>query len=736
MAARLRFALAALVLGLLMTGPFVLTALLVWVETAADARAALLQAVSPHLPLGALMTATAFGLGIAVLRALFRQYVDGLWRMGEQLRLMLGANRGFRVEPQGPPEVRALAVAANELAQQRDDLLSDVEAQIARAKDSVEQEKNRLAALMSELTQSVVVCNLDGRVLLYNNRARVQFRALSAAPGVAGGGELIGLGRSIYTVFERNLVGHALETIQQRLRRHGAQPVANFVTTTASGQLLRVQMAPVLAGAAGDRLAGEDQGAEAAESRGERTLTGFILMLDNITRNFENESRRDQMLHTLTEGNRAALANVRAAAEMLEYPDLQDELRARFSTVIRDEVQAMSARLDQTANEFADSLKARWPLEEMLGADLIAAAQRRIESRIKLPTKLEEVDESLWVRVDSFSLIQALTYLASRLSDEFEVREVRFRLTAAGRLVHLDLIWSGQAMSTETVMSWELEQMSFAGESTPLAVRDVIERHDGEMWLEREKVRHRAFFRLLLPAAVPQEEVAEAAAPAAEGRPEYYDFDLFSWSEKSHALDDRLLTDLAYTVFDTETTGLNPSQGDEIIQIGAARVLNNKLLRSESFEQLVDPRRPMSDESIRIHGITPDRLRGQPVIGEVLPAFHAFAAETVLIAHNAAFDMRFLQMKEAATGLRFDQPVLDTLLLSAVVHPNQESHRLDAIAERLGLVIHGRHTALGDAIVTAEVFLKLIPLLAEKGVRTLREAREAAEKTYYARIKY
>ncbi len=108
----------------------------------------------------------------------------------------------------------------------------------------------------------------------------------------------------------------------------------------------------------------------------------------------------------------------------------------------------------------------------------------------------------------------------------------------------------------------------------------------------------------------------------------------------------------------------------------------------------------------------------------------------MLIAHNAAFDMRFLQLKEEQTGLRFDQPVIDTLLLSAVVHPNQESHRLEAIAERLGLTIVGRHTALGDAIVTAEVFLKLLPLLAEKGIRTLREAREAAEKTYYARIKY
>ena len=763
MQARTRFMLAVVVLFLLMTGPFLLTALIVWVETAGEAREMLVKVLSPHLTLGTLLTAMGFAAGVGVVRVLFRQYVQGLLRMSENLRLMLGANRGFRVQPEGPPEVQQLAVAANELASQRDALLEDVEAQIARAKASVELEKDRLAALMSELTQSVVVCNLDGRVLLYNNRARAQFRALSEAPGVAGGGELIGLGRSIYGVFERNLIAHALDTIQQRLRRGATQAQANFVTTTRAGQLLRVQMAPVLslaapalaAAAEGETAGGQgaEQGdagvvgaadetlpataaAAAAEGAPERTLTGFILMLDNITRNFETESRRDQMLHNLTEGSRASLANVRAAADMLEFEDLPDEMRTRFRKVVRDEVQSMSQRLDQTANEFADSLKARWPLEEMLGADLIAAAQRRIEARIGLPTKLEEVDETLWVKVDSFSLIQAITYLASRLSDEFEVREVRFRLTAAGRLVHLDLIWSGQAMSTETVMSWELEPMKIEDESSPLTVRDVIDRHDGEMWLEREKVRHRAFFRILLPAATPQEQAEAETYLRGESRPEYYDFDLFAWSEKSHALDDRLLSELSYTVFDTETTGLNPSQGDEIIQIGATRILNGKLLRAESFEQLVDPERPLAPESAKIHGITSEMLRGQPTIDKVLPAFHAFSADTVLIAHNAAFDMRFLQLKEEQTGLRFDHPVIDTLLLSAVVHPNQESHRLEAIAERLGLTIIGRHTALGDAIVTAEVFLKLIPLLAEKGIRTLRDAREAAEKTYYARIKY
>jgi DNA polymerase-3 subunit epsilon len=330
-----------------------------------------------------------------------------------------------------------------------------------------------------------------------------------------------------------------------------------------------------------------------------------------------------------------------------------------------------------------------------------------------------------------------MSFLALRLQDEYDIRELRLALMRDGRLAQLDLSWIGSSMNNETAMSWQMAPMSSLGEASQLSVQDVVDRCNGELWFQRERASHRAFFRILLPAADAPKELDHNNLPARQGsRPEYYDFDLFSWSAASHELADQPLSVLSYTVFDTETTGLEPSAGDEIIQIGAARIVNRRLLSQECFDQLVDPCRTLSKESIRIHGITPDLLLGQPTIDTVLPSFHAFCADTVLVAHNAAFDMRFLQLKEERLGVRFEQPVLDTFLLSAVLHPNQESHRLEAIAERLGVSVLGRHTALGDAMVTGEIFLKMLPLLAGMGIHTLRQAREASEKTYHARLRY
>ena len=723
MSARVRFILASLILLLLMTAPGLLTLGIASHALQEAERAAFFAMLERWLPIGLMLGLFAFLLGVQWLRGLFKQYVRGIAALAEQMRLMHEANRDFRIPADGAPEVRALIAAANALADQRDALLRDVEARIAAAKAAVEEEKNRLAALVADLPMPVLVCNLDGRILLYNNHARLQVRAL--APDAHAGAGMIGLGRSIYGVFDRALIGHALESLQHRLERAGSQPLAHFVTTTRAGQLIRVQMAPALSAPA----------AAAAQTAAQRTIAGYVLVMENITKQLESGAQCDRTIQALADATRTALASMRAGLQALRRATDDERVQA-VAVALEDEMQILTVHLNRSAQEYAQTLVGRWPLEEMLGADLLTAIGRRIEKRLAITAKIDDVAPELWVRVDSFSLLQALTFLAGKLVESFGVRLLRLRLDHADRMVRLELHWSGTAVSTETLLGWQIEPMSAAGETTPLTLRDVTDRHGGQLSCGRNAAIQQSFFRIEIPAAVAQEGRDAGALVQVESRPEFYDFDLFHRAGEDHASDDTPLTALSYTVFDTETTGLEPSAGDEIIQIGAVRIVNGRLLRHENFDQLIDPQRPLRPESIPIHGITEDMVRGQPTIAAVLPAFHRFCEGTVLVAHNAAFDMRFLQLKEEKLGIRFTQPVLDTLLLSAVIHPNQESHKLEAIAERLGITIIGRHTALGDAIVTAEVFLRMLPLLAEMGIHTLGQARAAAEKTYYARIKY
>lgn len=118
-------------------------------------------------------------------------------------------------------------------------------------------------------------------------------------------------------------------------------------------------------------------------------------------------------------------------------------------------------------------------------------------------------------------------------------------------------------------------------------------------------------------------------------------------------------------------------------------------------------------------------VRGQPNAREVLPLFQAFVGTAVLIAHIAAFDMKFLKLKEAAAGVAFAGPVLATLLLSIVLHGKAADRSLDAIAARLKVEIVGRHTALGDALATAAIFARQLDLLEASGGMTELRRRQA-----------
>jgi DNA polymerase III subunit epsilon len=714
MSPRLRFAVLVSACTLAAAGGSAATCYIVWttLEPATQRAVAqgLLEAVGLLVFLAALLVA---GLAI-VLRALFWEQLAEPYRLAEETQLIVGANSGHRIAPAGPDELQQLAGSINELAARCEAQQRDIEARIAAAKSDLEEEKNRLAALMSQLSESVIVCNAAGHILLYNTRAQ---QLLSAGEGANGGADLVGLGRSLFTILDFDVVAHARDYLHERLAQGDTHPVSVFMARTRGGQLIRAQMAPVVAAAPPGSGAG--------------TISGFVLVLRDVAQELEQAGQQRRVLTALTQGTRSSLAGIRAAIEnLVAYPNMSAAERERFLEVIAAETGKLSAELDSAA---AEGLGSDWPLATMLGRDLISVLRRGIDERLGISVHAGGGNRLIWVKVDSFLLVQAFSHIARRLRDACGVMELELRLDEIGRRPQLDLAWRGGTPPIDTALAWKNEPVA-AGPIETLSFNEIVERHGGEAWYKLDPGSGAGYLRVLLAPSGPS--AAAIAATRAPSRPVFYDFDLFRQSGEATELDQRSLAELTYTAFDTETTGLEPSRGDEIISIGAVRIVNRRLLSDEIFDQLVNPYRPLKPDSARVHGITGDMLEGQPGIERVLPAFQRFCEGTVLVGHNAAFDLRFLQLKEASTGVRFTHPVLDTLMLSAVLHPHQSDHTLEAIAARFGVGITARHTALGDAIVTGEIFLRMLPLLEARGIRTLGEARAAARETPYARVEY
>ncbi len=220
-------------------------------------------------------------------------------------------------------------------------------------------------------------------------------------------------------------------------------------------------------------------------------------------------------------------------------------------------------------------------------------------------------------------------------------------------------------------------------------------------------------------AMPPGAKVTPAPLPP---RPEFFDFDLLHQPLATGALGRTPLDRLSHVVFDTETTGLEPRRGDALLSIGAVRILNGRILTGETFQALIHPGRRIPQGSTRFHGITDAMVADSPPAAAVVPAFHAFAEHAVLVAHNAAFDLAFLREAAGPAGVRFANPVLDTMILARFLLGEEGAVSLDALAARLGVPVEGRHSALGDALATAGIFLRLVAMLKTRGIVTLDEA--------------
>ncbi|MAU53207.1 MAG: exonuclease [Roseovarius sp.] len=566
----------------------------------------------------------------------------------------------------------ALAPAANAINAALAEARAARQRAIERETARIAREKALFEALFRDLGEGAVVATPDNRVMLYNRMAQELLPQ-------------IGLNRPLEAVLRPEPVTDALRRVEEA-RIAGRIAAETFLAASADGtRFLLGRVTPILS---------------------DEELSGHVLIFRDATDDLRAHAEQAHLFNRLLEGVRRPAGTIAALHDLLETgEDLPPEARAGFRKGIAEEVARLVRVIDDLAAEQAAATARRWPVSAVAASHIFDAVRAR-EALSVTATASDAM-----IACDGFAMSTLLARLIERLS-ETGTRE-GFTLAAEedGAETRLVLGWQGEVATDGEIMGWLDAPLSPA--YGQYSGRDALEAHASTLWAEGKGSAH----RIVLP-------LSTAGAPLAPGdaRPEFYDFNLPPAPAGEMATRD--LSDLSFVVFDTETTGLSPRGGDEIVQIAGLRIVNGRILRGESFESLVNPGRPIPPSATRVHHITDAMVEGAPDIRDVGQRFHDFCKGSVLVAHNAPFDLAFLRLKEEVIGRRFDNPVLCTVLMSAGLFDHTGQHTLDALCARFGITIppEARHTAMGDTVATAEVFVRMLALLRDKGVSTLAAA--------------
>ncbi|MGM0784210.1 MAG: exonuclease domain-containing protein [Pseudomonadota bacterium] len=552
--------------------------------------------------------------------------------------------------------------------------LATAHAEGARSAARIRQE---LETLLQVLDTPLLLCDHHRRLLLFNQAAETLFED---HPG-------LGLGKRLDSLLP-------VASLQDALSQLPEDGAPRELLTPCGERWLRVILRRV------------------PHSEGETLLT-----LTDATAAWTSEMGARSELTDLLPTLRRHGASLGSAAEVLgrtrQSEQNDDGLRRRLEAVIDEESRELSQTIERLGRLIEDMQHQGERLVPLWSNDLWQSLNERLAES---PLEVVPIGMPAWFRGDAPALLVLLASLLEHLRTHAGITSFEGEMLLGNRRVYLDLVWSGTPLPQRELAAWSEARL----ESLPLSprVRDLLRQHASDAWSLADADGEHARLRLPLPA------VERVGAPRAKlaPRPEFHDFGIADLPPPDAELARRPLRALEVVAFDTETTGLELRRGDTVISIGACRIVNARLLASDVFDLRVDPGKPIPPASTAIHGITDADVTGAPPLSVALPRFRDYIGDAVILAHNAAFDLLALQLPGSSTTL--DMPVLDTLLISRALDESLDGHDLDSLAERYDLSFPPgtRHTALGDARVTAELWLALLPRLEARGIENLEQA--------------
>jgi DNA polymerase III subunit epsilon len=615
-------------------------------------------------------------VGFTGLEIIYQTYIKPVKKISAEAFMIYSSNPSHRLKIKGVKDIKSLSEVINDFADLFEGLNKNITEQILGARKAIEKEKNLLASIMAELPQGVIICNTKGRILLFNSIAKKTF---TQGASLKSAKHFIGLGRSIFHLIDKELLTHAIDEIEDGLADNKQSVGSYFITPILTGHIISIETIPML--------------------DTEKQMTGFILIFQDVTNRINQYDITYKHLNSLK-----------------KHLDNKEVIH----------------KYNEMSEVILDSIITHLPLTKLLLPYLVKTIQLRAKSLHGIDIIFENRISGGRILADTYSFSAAFVFLIKSLSDITRTTEYTLLSFSDQKFIVFEITWPGEPITEN-----QLEDILATRINALPNLFYVLKQNKSSININPDNEGKCSKISIIVNAELKTPLKSRHRAPViAVSRPEFYDFDLFKTDDDTLNLLDTRLDKITYTVFDTETTGLNPDGGDEIVSIAAIRIVNNRIVYQDIFEELIDPQRDIPIESYKIHGINYEMVAGKKSIIEILPVFKQFVSDTVLLGHNIAFDMKMLKVKEKSTGIQFFNPVLDTLLMSAVLHPIHEQHDMENIARRLGVNIIGRHTALGDTIATAEIFLKLLPILKSNGILTLKDAIAASKRTYYARLKY
>lgn len=601
-----------------------------------------------------------------------------LLRLSSDLRARVHTELDTTIEADAAQYLGDIGPAATAVAETLIEKRSALAEAVARETQAIAEQNERLAHVLRDVPDGILLCTSQHRIALYN----------AQASDILGGSAMLGLDRPLFDLLAAEPIRHAYERLMT-----SADPgvsVDVLCTTRDGEQLLSGRMR---------RLPGSTGGG----------TPGYMLTLSDITQTLRDGAARQRTLTAQIEAVRRPTANIATTLGALRgHAELTPDERNALQTAMAGQIEELSDTVSQLTKGQDAAAQDWWPKSEIAVGDLAIALKSQADVTVGvLPEPM------LLVPCDSFSIVRVLSAGAGLLR-QMDGGNLRLDIEADELGVLLALSADGVKLPIADLEAWLTAELTDTGPVT--TPQEILDRHSSECWPETGPDG-----RLRLCIVLRDAQPANAPVRL-QPRVEFYDFGLLD-ADGDAEPDDRALSDLSYVVFDTETTGLLPHQGDALCQIAAVRIVNRRLLTGEHFDMLVNPGRSIPELATGVHGISNEMVINAPSVTEAVAQFHAYCGDAVLIAHNAPFDMAFLRRAEPEIGLTFQNTILDTVLISAVLYGRTEEHSLDALTHRLGIEIppEARHTALGDALATAEAYLRLVPLLSEQGFITVSQ---------------